>query len=65
MQIMACMKNNLICHDVKSLTLCIFMLMLLYVFHTLKNYVGGLVPHAHKNKIGRHFDRPSKLIINK
>jgi hypothetical protein len=62
---MACMKNNLICHDVKSSTLCIFMLMLLYVFHTLKIYVGGLVAHVHKKKIGRHFDRCNKLIINK
>ncbi len=62
---MACMKNNLICRDVKSLTLCIFMLVLLYVFLTLKRNVGGLVTHVHKNKIGRHFDRPSKLIINK
>jgi hypothetical protein len=41
------------------------MLMLLYVFHTLKKYVGDLVAHAHKSKIGRHFDRPNKLIINK
>lgn len=60
MQIMACMNFFLICHDVKSLILCIFMLMLLYVFHTLKKNVGGLVAHAHKNKIGRHFDRPNK-----